>query len=61
MQVRKFLKKVGISSQRHIETAVEQAVKDGKIAEGDEITATMTLSIPKLEVSVEIQDRIKID
>ena len=32
LQIRKFLKKVGISSQREIEAAVRKAIESGKIA-----------------------------
>ena len=32
MEIRKFLKKVGITSQREIGHAVEQAIADGKLS-----------------------------
>ena len=61
MQIRKFLKKVGINSQREIETAVRKAAESGQLNTGDEIPATMTLKIDSLDVSLVIEDIIKID
>ena len=61
IQVRKFLKKVGINSQRNIEQAVQQAIQEGKIKEGDELDASMTLSVAGLDLNVTIEDTIKID
>ena len=45
IEIRKFLKKVGITSQRIIEKQIYQADKEGKIKSGDEIELNMTLSI----------------
>lgn len=36
MSIRKFLKKVGVTSQREIEGAVRQAIAEGKVA-GDQV------------------------
>ena len=61
MQIRKFLKKVGITSQREIESALREALADGRIAEGNEIATSMTLKIDALDLSVDIDDRLKIE
>ena len=61
LQIRKFLKKVGINSQREIEMAVRNAVESGELNDGDTVTAKMTLSMDKLGVSLEIDDQIKIE
>ena len=45
IQVRKFLKKVGISSQREIEKFLYQNLENKKIALGNEINLIMTLKI----------------
>ena len=43
--VRKFLKEVGVTSQREIEKAVREAVKSGKLKGGERLPAKMTLTI----------------
>ena len=52
--VRKFLKNVGVTSQREIEKAVREAVAEGRL-KGDETLAaqaTITLSGVSLNVAV---------
>jgi hypothetical protein len=46
--IRKFLKAVGITSQREIEKAVREAAEAGSLPESGKLPATMTLSIPAL-------------
>ncbi len=43
--VRKFLKEVGVTSQREIEKAVRDALDAGRIKATDTLDATMTLEI----------------
>lgn len=50
LSIRKFLKMVGVSSQREIEQAVAKAVAAG--AAPDVCPATMTLEIPALGLKV---------
>ena len=52
MSIRKFLKMVGVSSQREIEHAVAQAQEKGKASGKASMPATMTLDIPALGLSV---------
>lgn len=61
MQIRKFLKKTGITSQREIEQAVREAVDNGTLKIGDEVEATMTLSVRQLGVDVDIFEKLKIE
>ena len=61
MQIRKFLKKVGVTSQRTIEEAVNQGLENGQINIGDQFVAKMTLRIEELDVSMDIQENIKIE
>lgn len=61
IQIRKFLKKVGINSQREIETAVREAVESGAVSAGETLNATMTLRIESLDLSLQIEDSIKIE
>jgi hypothetical protein len=48
MDIRKFLKVVGVTSQREIETAVRDALAEGLLAESALLKARVTLSIPEL-------------
>jgi hypothetical protein len=52
LSIRKFLKMVGISSQREIEHAVTQAAAAGALTGTESFPAKMTLEIPGLKVSV---------
>lgn len=58
MQIRRFLKQVGVTSQRMIETAVHEADRAGKLAGLSKVTATMTLSIPDLGLHHVVTDEI---
>ena len=48
MDIRKFLKVVGVTSQREIEIAVRNAVAKGALAENTVLTPRVTLRIPKI-------------
>ncbi len=48
IEIRKFLKQVGVTSQREIEKAVRDAASSGRLPATGKIPATMTLSIPDL-------------
>jgi Family of unknown function (DUF6494) len=58
MEVRKFLKVVGITSQREIENAVRQALAAGKIKDNAKFKAKIVLSVPALNLSHEIDGEI---
>ena len=58
VQMRKFLKKTGITAQREIEQAVRAAIADGRLAGNEKVPAVMTLRIPSLGVEVDISDDI---
>lgn len=60
MQIRKFLKNVGVTSQREIETAVRAALEDGTLKGEETVKAKVTLSIESLGVSVDIEDDISL-
>ena len=61
MEIRKFLKKVGITSQRIIENHIYKADKNGTIKTGDEIELNMTLSIKNFQSSNRIDGKITIE
>lgn len=58
MQVRKFLKNVGVTSQREIESAVRTAVESGKLSGDETIEAKVTLSIESLGLNADINGSI---
>ncbi|MFB0952425.1 MAG: DUF6494 family protein [Rhodospirillales bacterium] len=58
MQVRKFLKNVGVTSQREIESAVRAAVESGKLTGDETIEAKVTLSIKSLGLAADINGSI---
>ena len=60
MEVRKFLKKVGVTSQREIETAVREAVKSGRLAGNERLKARMTLEVEGVHLEVVIEDDISL-
>jgi Family of unknown function (DUF6494) len=52
LSIRKFLKMVGISSQREIEHAVAAALNASAIAGMESFPASMTLEVPGLKLKV---------
>ena len=61
IQVRKFLKKVGIQSQREIEQAVKDQIKNGTISGTGNLDATMLLEVPEIDLKVSIEGKILIE
>jgi len=45
LEIRKFLKKIGIKSQQIIDQEIKNALNEGKLSIGSEINLEMTLSI----------------
>ena len=45
MSVRKYLKKLGVTSQREIETAVRERVADGRLRGDESLDVTATISV----------------
>jgi hypothetical protein len=60
LSIRKFLKMVGVNSQREIEQAVARATADRSIAGTETLPATMTLSIAGLALEVTFDGEIKL-
>lgn len=58
ISIRKFLKLVGVSSQREIEQAVAKALANGTITGNQTLVATMTLQIAALSVEVKFDGDI---
>ena len=60
MSIRKFLKKVGVTSKREIEAAVREAVADGRLKGEETLTATVTLTLEKVGLSVNIDGDVEL-
>jgi Family of unknown function (DUF6494) len=60
MSVRKFLKVVGVTSQREIETAVREALKSGRLRGDEKLSMKVTLTIETIGLQHEIQDEIEL-
>ena len=60
LSLRKFLKTVGVSSQREIEQAVAKAIQDGAVAGTETLPATMTLEIAGLKLRVVFDGEVKL-
>jgi hypothetical protein len=54
MAIRKFLKTVGVTSQREIETAVRAAAAAGKFKSGAALKAKVVLTLPEIGLRHEI-------
>ena len=61
IELRKFLKKVGITSQREIEKAVRQAIDSGTLRGDETMAVTATLEIPALNVRETIKGEISLE
>jgi hypothetical protein len=60
MELRKFLKKVGVTSQREIETAVRDGIEAGKLKGSETLKVKAVLSIEGLELRHDIDGEIKL-
>tara|TARA_B110000014_G_scaffold113435_1_gene77849 strand:+ start:664 stop:870 length:207 start_codon:yes stop_codon:yes gene_type:complete len=61
MEIRRFLKKVGITSQRIIENEVYTALKKGLIKTGDEVELEMNLKIQNFNSENTVKSKIVIE
>jgi len=61
MSIRKFLKHVGVHSQREIEEAVEGAIKAGKLKGNEKLPAKMTLTLGGTDLTVTFEDTINLE
>lgn len=58
LSIRKFLKTVGVGSQREIERAVDEARAKGLIAGNESFPVNVRLEIPGLNLSVKFDGSI---
>ena len=60
LSIRKFLKMVGVNSQREIEQAVQKAIMAGKLQGNETFAAKVTLELPTLGVRVPFDGEIRL-
>jgi ribosomal protein L1 len=60
MSLRKFLKKVGVTSQREIEKAVRDAIDNGQLKGDETLNAEVTLKVGGVELSEKIDGKIEL-
>ena len=58
--LRKFLKKVGITSQREIEKAVRDALASGSLKGHEKLPAKIVLTVGGISLSHEVNDQIEL-
>jgi hypothetical protein len=61
VSLRKFLKKVGITSQREIEQAIRGALADGRLKGNEALPAKMVLTVDGAGLAVEIEGDIELE
>jgi Family of unknown function (DUF6494) len=61
VSVRKFLKKVGVTSQREIELAIRAAVAGGKLKGNEALPAKVTLTIEGIGLAVDIEGAVELE
>jgi len=61
IEIRKFLKKVGITSQREIEHAITRALEEGSLCGNEQLDVTMTLEVPGLAISYRVDGKITLE
>ena len=61
MSIRKFLKMVGVHSQREIEAAVERALAAGKVKGNETLDAKMTLVVNGVALDVSFDGKIALE
>ena len=58
--LRRFLKRVGITSQREIEKAVREALANGQLKGHEKLSARMVLTLDGVNLTHEIKDDIEL-
>ena len=60
MSLRKFLKVVGVTSQREIEQAVSNAIQNGSLGGDERLVASMTLELSAINLRIPITGEIQL-
>lgn len=59
--IRKFLKKVGVTSQMKIEEAVRDAVREGRLGGDETLNARVVLTVDGIELVVDVDGEIPLN
>jgi hypothetical protein len=59
--MRKFLKTVGVTSQREIEKAVRSAIDSGKLKGNEKLPAKVVLTLGGVNLSYEVKSDIELE
>lgn len=60
MSIRKFLKRVGVSSQHEIEQAVAKACSQGSLKGNEKLPVKMQLTIAKVKLDISFEDLLEL-
>ncbi len=61
LEIRKFLKRVGITSQREIEQAVRTAIASGQLKGDEALSVRVTLEVAGLGIRHVLDDTVKLE
>ncbi|WP_305908826.1 DUF6494 family protein [Methylomarinum sp. Ch1-1] len=61
LEVRKYLKKVGLTSQREIEHAILKAIENGNLQGSETLPVKMTLELPDVDLKLTIEGDLAMD
>ena len=59
--IRKFLKTVGVTSQREIEKAIRAAMADGRLKGNEALPASVVLTLGKVGLNYKIDGTIELE
>jgi hypothetical protein len=59
--IRKFLKTVGVTSQREIEKAVRGGIESGKLKGKETLPAKIVLTLGQVDLTFEVKGSIELD
>jgi hypothetical protein len=59
--IRKFLKTVGVTSQREIEKAVREGIESGKLKGKETLPAKVVLTLGQVDLTFEVKGSIELD
>jgi hypothetical protein len=61
VSLRKFLKTVGVTSQREIEKAIRDAVRSGKIKGNEKLPAKVVLTVGGVGLNYEVKGDLELE
>lgn len=61
MSVRKFLKQVGVTAQREIESAVREALANGSLTGNETLSAKATVTLGQTDLNLVVKGEIMLE